>query len=154
MSSPTHSAPVGCLFIHLFNKRGSEKLRKREGRSVELPSVPSGSCSTCLWVTEWPNVFTFVRAWGCVCLFNCSVIYKEPHRQRQTLLDWVQQAMIQGGWVRPVGSVMEVGGVATPFKHRHSYFVFTLCAWTLLCVGLSQFFHSVPDNLWFFNVKL
>lgn len=88
MSSPTRSAPVGCLFIHLFNKRGSEKLWKKERRGEELPSVLSGSCSTCLWVTEWPNVFTFVWAWGCEWLFNCSVIYKEPHRQRQTMRDW------------------------------------------------------------------
>lgn len=47
MSSPTHSAPVGCLFIHLFNKGGSEKLRKREGRSVK---VLSGlSAHVCGW---------------------------------------------------------------------------------------------------------
>lgn len=147
LSLPTRSAPVSCLWIALFNKRGSEKLQKRELSNCRV--CFQAAAGACLWVTEWPNVFTLVRAWGCECLFNCSVSYKEPHRQRQTLPVWVQQVVIQWGWVRPWWRL----------RRSHTYsntdilvlFFVLLEFKTLLCIGLIHFllhfFHSVPENL-------
>lgn len=57
-SSPTCGAPESYLWIPLFNQRGSETLGK--GGTAEC--VRSGSRGARLWLTERPNVFTFVRA--------------------------------------------------------------------------------------------
>lgn len=76
MSSSTLNPALGCLFIYLFHLfSGSEKLWTGGGHGVELLGLRSGGCSACLWATERPNVFTFLRAWGCKCLSNCCVIY-------------------------------------------------------------------------------
>lgn len=125
MSSPTRRAPVGRLFVHLLNKQGSKKLWKREGRYVKLPSVLSGSCSTCLWVMSSLMCLHLCKPEGVnVCLTALRFFRSHTDRDRCSWTPACDSGRMSEAWWQRDGG----WGVATPIQTQTFLFcLYSLC---------------------------
>lgn len=95
------------MFIYLL-KSGSKELWKGGRRASNCwVCVQAAAARVCGWLSALMRLHLCEPEGVNVCLI--AVWFIRRQRQRQTLPDWVQQAVNQRGWVRTGGSVMGAG---------------------------------------------